>query len=106
MKIFEHMNDVLDIMWGNLMEADKYIKMAHELREECRAYADWCKEMASKHIEFNVGGRNTYDRLKERIKEDHEHAEHHAGILIILDRNMAKLNNYCAGIKAKLAEYK
>lgn len=106
MNIYEHMSDVLDIMWGNLMEADKYIKMAHKLREECRAYADWCKEMAGKHIEFNANGRNAYERLRERLHEDHEHKDHHAGVLLVLDRNMAKLNGYCAEIKAKLAEYK
>lgn len=106
MHIYEHMNDVLDIMWGNLMEADKYIGMAHELRDACRAYADWCKEMAAKHIEFNTTGRSVYDRLKERMHEDHEHAEHHKGVVMVLDRNLAKLNQHCAEIKAKMAEYK
>ena len=106
MYIYEHMNDVLDIMWGNLMEAEKYIKEAHELRDECRTYADWCKEMAMKHIEFNSNGKNVYDRLKERLHEDHEHTEHHKGVVMILDHNMAKLNHYSAEIKAKLAEYK
>ena len=106
MHIYEHMNDVLDIMWGNLMEADKYIKEAHELKDECRTYADWCRDMAAKHIEFNTGGKNVYDRLKERLHEDHEHAEHHKGIVMILDRNMAKMNHLCAEIKAKMVEYK
>ena len=106
MYIYEHMNDVLDIMWKNLMEADNYIDMAHELKDECRAYADWCKEMAAKHMEFNTGGRSVYERLKERMHEDHEHKEHHAGAVMVLDRNMAKLNQHCAELKAKMAEYK
>ncbi len=106
MHMYEHMNDVLDIMWGNLMEADKYVGMAHELKDECRAYADWCKEMAHKHIEFNSGGKTVYDRMKERLHEEHEHKEHHAGALLVLDRNMAKLHQHCAEIKAKMAEYK
>lgn len=106
MRIFEHMNDVLDIMWGNLMEADKYIREAHMLKDECRTYADWCKDMAAKHIEFNNGGKAVYDRLKERLHEDEEHKMHHAGIAMILDRNMAKLNHQCAEIKAKMSEYK
>jgi hypothetical protein len=106
MKIYEHMNDVLDIMWGNLMEAEKYIKQAHELHDECRLYADWCHAMATKHIEFNTDGKAVYDRLKERMHEDHEHAEHHAGIVMILDRNMAKLTRHCSEIKAMMAMYK
>lgn len=100
MKIYEHMNDVLDIMWGNLMEAEKYAKMAHELKDECRAYADWANSMAMRHIEFNTGGRTVYDRLKERMHEDHEEAGHQEGIVMILDRNLAKMNRLCAEIKA------
>lgn len=106
MHIYEHMNDVLDIMWGNLMEADKYAGMAHELRDECRSYADWCKDMAMKHIEFNTAGKTAYERMREKLHEDHEHREHHAGILMILDRNLAKLNQHCAEVKAKVDAYK
>lgn len=106
MYMYEHMNDVLDIMWGNLMEADKYIRMAHELKDECRSYADWCKDMAAKHIEFNTAGRTVFDRMKDKLREDHEHAAHHPGILMILERNMAKLNHNCAEIKAKMEAYK
>ena len=106
MQIYEYMNDVLDVMWGNLMEADKYIRGAHELKDECRAMADWYKDMAMKHVEFNTAGKSIYERLKERMHEDHEHAEHHAGILMILDRNMAKLNHNCAEVKAKMEAYK
>lgn len=106
MHIYEHMNDVLDIMWKNLMEADNYIDEAHKMKEECRHIADWYKEMAAKHMEFNSAGRSVYDRLKERLHEDHEHAEHHAGIVMILDRNLAKLNQHCAELKIKMSEYK
>lgn len=106
MHVYEHMNNVLDIMWGNLMEADKYIGMAHEMKDECRGFADWCRDMAMKHIEFNTGGKALFDRLKDKLHEDHEHAEHHAGILLILDRQMAKLNQHCAEIKAKMEAYK
>ena len=60
MHMYEHMNDVLDIMWGNLMEAEKYIKQAHELHDECRMYADWCHAMATRHIEFNTDGKAVY----------------------------------------------
>lgn len=106
MHAYEHMGDVQDIMWGNLMEADKYAKMAHELKDECRSYADWCRDMAMKHIEFNTAGKNVYDRMKDKLAEDQGSREHHTGILMILDRNMAKLNQHCAQIKAKLEAYK
>jgi hypothetical protein len=104
--MYELMSDTLDIMWGNLMEADKYVKMAHELKDDCRMMADWCKDMAAKHMEFNVSGRAVYDRLKDRLHEEHEHAEHHAGIVMVLDRNMAKLNRQHSEIKAMMDMYK
>lgn len=108
MRTYEQMNDVLEIMWGNLMEADKYVKMAHELKDECRTFADWCKDMANKHIEFNATGKNVYERMKDKLGEDSEHADaaHHPGILLILDRQMAKLNQHGAEIRAKLDAYK
>lgn len=106
MHTYEHMNDVLDIMWGNLMEADKYIGMAHEMKDECRTMADWYKDMAMKHIEFNTSGKALFERLKDKLHEDHEHAAHHAGILLILDRQMSKLNQHCAELKAKMEAYK
>lgn len=106
MKMYELMADTLDIMWGNLMEADKYIKMAHEIKDECRTFADWCKEMSMRHMEFNATGRTVYDRLKDRLHEDHEHAAHYAGIVMVLDRNMGKLNRQCSEIKAMMEMYK
>lgn len=106
MHIYEHMSDTMDVMWGNLMEADKYIREAHELKDECRTMADWYKDMALKHLEFNTGGKTVYERLKDQLKEDHEYTAHHEGIMMILDRQMAKLNHTCAEVKAKLEAYK
>ena len=43
-----------DVISGNLREARKYIEKAYEMRESCRPVADWCRDMAARHLEFNV----------------------------------------------------
>lgn len=39
-----------DIIAGNLREARKYIGKAYEMREACRPAADWCRDMAVRHL--------------------------------------------------------
>lgn len=105
MKSYEMLSDVLDIMWSNLMEAEKYIREAHDLKDECRMYADWCREMAERHIEFNANGRALFDRLRDMMSEQ-ENIEHANAMAMIFDRQLAKLNRHCAEIKATLTMYK
>lgn len=52
-----------DVIAGNLREARKYIGKAYELRDECRDAADWCRDMAVKHLEFNVKGHDLCKKL-------------------------------------------
>lgn len=106
MHIYEQMNDVLDIMWGNLMEADKYIKEAHDLKDTNRFYADWCKEMGMKHIEFNTNGKTVFDRMRDMLLNSQEHVDNSRAMVMIFDRQMAKLNRHCAEIKALMEMYK
>lgn len=47
----------------NLEEAERYAEKAHEFREEHKAAADWCVEMARKHIEFNEKGNSVLTQL-------------------------------------------
>ena len=105
MHIYEYIDDTLEIMWGNVMEASKYANEAHDMKDECRAFADWCRDMAMKHLEFNTAGKTVYDRLKDRLHEDTEH-EHAKGLMMVFERQMHKLNRQHAEIKAMLDTYK
>ena len=105
MHIYEQIDDVVEIMWGNAMEAAKYAREAHELKEDCRAYADWCRDMSIKHLEFNTAGKAVYERMKERLHE-HGESEHAKGLLMVLDRQMNKLSRQHAETKAMLDAYK
>lgn len=103
---FERMNEVMDIMWGNVMEADKYIKEAHDTKDECRSYADWCREMAMKHLEFNTPGKGVFDRIKDMVATEHEHAPHIHGIMKVFDHQMHRLSRVTAEVKAMIDMYK
>lgn len=105
MHIFEQMDDVLEIMWGNAMEADKYMRMACEMKEHCRNFAGWYRDMAAKHMEFNTAGRALFDRLREGLRADEADAAHSEGILMVYERQMAKLNRHCAQVRAMLDAY-
>lgn len=106
MSHFEYMNDVLDIMWGNLMEADKYIKEAHDLKDECRAYADWCRDMAMKHMEFNTTGRSVFDRIRDMVAAEHEHSTHMPGMMKVYDHQLHRMSKHTAEVKAMMDMYK
>lgn len=103
---FERMNEVLDIMWGNVMEADKYIKEAHDMKDECRAYADWCRDMAAKHLEFNSTGRNVFDRVRDMVAAEHEHTAHMPGMMIVFDHQTHRLSRVSAEVKTMIDMYK
>ena len=52
-----------DIISGNLREARKYINQAYELRDTHQQAAEWCKDMAQKHLDFNAKGHELVKKL-------------------------------------------
>ena len=52
-----------DILSGNLREARKYINQAYELRDTHQQAAEWCKDMAQKHLDFNTKGHELVKKL-------------------------------------------
>ena len=64
-----------DIMEGNLREAEKYIGKAYELRDIDREAADWCREMAAKHLGFNEHGHALVKNLIQEFRESGKHSE-------------------------------
>ena len=106
MHIYEQIDDILGIMWGNVMEASRYMREAHDLKENCRGFADWCRDMAMKHLEFNTAGKALYERMRERLHEDGEHSIHAKGLMMVFDRQMHKLDRQHAEVKAMLDAYK
>lgn len=105
MHMLEKMDDVLEILWGNAMEADRYAQMACEMKERCRGAADWYRDMATKHLEFNAAGRTLFDRMRDEMRTDAKHAAHSEGALMVYEKQMAKLSRHCAQTRAMLDAY-
>ena len=62
-----------DIIAGNLREARKYINQAYELKETYPQAAEWCKEMAAKHLEFNAKGHELTKKLISEAEAKQSH---------------------------------
>lgn len=95
---------VIDVVERNLEEAEKYVTKASGLRIQYRSAADWCAEMARKHLEFNIkgdamldqlcrelhdagGGSELYQAMKAAVHERRERiAERTADIKMTLDK--------------------
>lgn len=105
MHMLEKMDDVLEILWGNAMEADRYAQMACEMKERCRGAADWYRDMATKHLEFNAAGRTLFDRMRDEMRTDANRASHSEGALMVYEKQLAKLSRYCAQTRAMLDAY-
>ena len=54
---------ISDAMRENICEAKEKIKMAYKLREVDKAAADWYKEMAAAHLNFNARGHEVVARM-------------------------------------------
>ena len=59
----------LEVAEHNLEEAERYAKKAHGLKIRYRPAADWCVEMAKKHLEFNDKAAIMLDQLCKELHE-------------------------------------
>lgn len=90
----------------NVHEARQHIKKAHELREKCRMMADWYKEMAHRHLEFNTQGRAIYDRKMRDLLESQDAAEYIPGIKAAYNDWISDINEETAEVMAMITMYK
>lgn len=60
---------ILDVEEKNIEEAEKYVDKAHGMRHENKAAADWCVEMARKHLDFDDKGDMMLDNLCRELSE-------------------------------------
>lgn len=95
-----------DVIAGNLREARKYIGKAYELRDECRDAADWCRDMAVKHLEFNVKGHDLCKKLIADYTANAQHAILAPGVKSVYDSIHADFARENAEIQAMVQAYK
>jgi hypothetical protein len=103
MKMIKWANDIIA---GNLREAEKYIHMAHELKETNLMAADWCKEMAVKHLEFNAKGHELAKKLIADYAASGKNHELAPGMKVVYDELHAEMVRKNAEIMGMIAAYK
>ena len=95
-----------DIIAGNLREARSYISKAYELRESCKPAADWCKEMAAKHLEMNAKGHELVKTLIADYAASGKNSELAPGMKIVYDNIHADMIRENAEIQAMISNWK
>lgn len=95
-----------DIINGNLREAEKYIGKAYELRDVNKDAADWCKEMAAKHLDFNTKGHDLVKKLIADYAASGKHSELAPGMQAVYNEIHADMIKRNAEIMAMISGYK
>ena len=79
----EEIKCILSNMMHNVAEAREKINMAYRWRDKHRGIADWFKQMAMSHLEFNAGAMQMARNGLQEVRNEHAHnpdtsASHHA----------------------------
>lgn len=106
MELMHEIRNVAKNLNGNVREAKEYAEKAHHYRSICKMQADWYRDMASKHLEFNLSGRQLFEKYMRDLAEDAEAAQFLPGVRTAYDAWMNDLDEDTARVQAMLAMYK
>lgn len=95
----------LDIEERNLDEAEKYAKKAHALKLQSRPAADWCVEMAKRHLEFNDKGSVMLDQLCRELAGASGNGEVASAMKASVHERREKIAEETAEVKMLLEMY-
>lgn len=96
---------ILEIAGKNVEEAERYAKKAHLLRDEHRAAADWCVEMARRHLEFNEKGCTMLTQLCREMEQTMAENELYKMMKTYVTETRAHLAKETAEVKLLLEMY-
>jgi hypothetical protein len=97
---------VSGIIDGNIAEAKKYIHKAYELREEDKALADWCRDMAMSHMAFNAKGHEIVKRMIDDFAASGKHSDLAPGMIAVYKDKHNDIIAESAEVKAMIDAYK
>ena len=98
--------EVADVIDENFHEAFEKMENAFHWREDCRQMADWQKEMATAHANFNVTGCSMVRAMLEQMMHEPEYEHVVTGVKEMLTPMMAKWAKKQASLKAMIDSYK
>ena len=90
----------------NIHEAREKIEMAYKLRDADKAAADWYRQMAAAHIEFNSTGHSAVAKLITEARAKMEHNPMLPGMLAVYDDMHAEVMKDSAEVSAMIQNYK
>lgn len=95
----------LDVAERNLDEAERYAKKAHGLRLQYRPAADWCVEMARRHLDFNVKADMMLDQLCNELHSAGGNAELWQAMKASVHEKREWLAEETAEVRMMLSDY-
>lgn len=89
----------------NITEARHHIDKAYELKASCRHAADWYKQMASAHLEFNTAGHASIRKLIDDYNAKGEHSPLEAGMMAVYEEIHADLIKEAEEVRYLIEQY-
>lgn len=95
-----------DIIRANLDEAEKYARKAHELKEDNKMAADWCKDMANMHLNANNAGHALVKKLIDDFAASGKNSELAPGMKAVYNDQHNDMIRRTAEVQTMLSMYK
>ena len=90
----------------NIREAREKICKAYELKDRDRPYADWLRDMAKAHLDFNVRGHEIVAKKIAEFAASGKASELTPGMKAIYEDMHADMIRDAAEVQAMIAGYK
>ena len=90
----------------NIHEAREKIETAYKLRDIDKAAADWYRQMAAAHIDFNNAGHSAVAKLITEARAKMEHNPMLPGMLAVYDDMHAEVMKDSAEVSAMIQNFK
>lgn len=103
MRIIKKLSDEIK---GNIHEAESKIKTAYKMRETDKAVADWYKEMAVAHMNFNVKGHELVKQMIADAKAKSGDNPMAPGMLMVYQEIHAEIAAESAEVQGMISAYK
>lgn len=102
----EHVKWAVMTVHENVQEAKEKILKAYKMKDECKQLADWERDMAVAHINFNTGGsRLAMDHIRQ-ARERHAGEERSMGMLDVWEHWLHEIMAEMAEVHAMIDSYK
>lgn len=93
-------------MAHNVREAREKIKKAHHWRERNRAIADWQRDMAKGHLDYNTKINDATAKMMSESAAKHAGDHHALGMLDAYKEWLADITDDTVEVMAMLSAYK